>query len=104
MSRYLLPAALFWIVLFIGNEASAHHRMPRSSGNPAMRAANGNMGYGPNGFGNAGFGNVYGMGYGMYPAAVPMVYPGMGYAFPGNIYTQSYFNSPAYGHWNGFGK
>ncbi|HVX15019.1 MAG TPA: hypothetical protein VHC22_27760 [Pirellulales bacterium] len=112
MTRYLLPAALL-MVLLTGKEAFAHHHVHRFAGNPAMRAAgaNPNMGYGFGGFGNSGYGNVYGgVGYGAFPTAIPMVYPGVGYTsqivpgFPGNIYTQSYFNSPAYGHWNGFGN
>ena len=78
--------------------------------NPGFRG----MGYGFASRGMAGFGfgvNPYAFTANAWsPTSIPVRYPGVGYTttinpmLPPNIYTQSYFNSPAYGHWNGFGN
>lgn len=110
MTRYLLPALLLLVCCFSSNDAWAHHPMYPHFYNPAFRSG-----------AASGFGTVrpaYAMAanpaaasaYGWYPGYIPMRYPGVGYVsevvpgLPPNIYTQSYFNSPAYGHWNGFGN
>jgi hypothetical protein len=116
MTRLLLPVALLSIVCLTGRDALAHHHMHRNSGKMGAQAA-AMAGNGQNlatPFVNPYLGYGYGPGAGFYPSYIPMIYPGVGYVsrvvpsqslpgLPGNIYTQSYFNSPAYGHWNGFG-
>ena len=114
MTRLLLPVTLLSIVCLTGQDALARHPMNASKmrAQAAAMAANVQaqaplvnpyLAYG------------YGPGAGFYPGYIPMIYPGVGYvsrvpmagngaALPININTQSYFNSPAYGHWNGFGK
>jgi hypothetical protein len=110
MTRFLLPLALLSIVCLSSQNAWAHHHLHVQPRSPRMQAATlGNnlpagFGRGTNIYGNYGYGN------GWYPGYVPMRYPGVGYVsevvpgLPANVYTQSYFNSPAYGLWNGFGK
>ena len=120
MTRILLSLALVSVFSFTSQEAWAHHHGYHHFGNAGMRAAGFGSAYGPGGFGyrGLGYGTAFGYaaggygtyGYGPYPGYVAMRYPGVGYVapvvpgLPANIYTQSYFNSPAYGHWNGFGK
>jgi hypothetical protein len=123
MTRYLLPLAVLSAICLTSQNAWAEHHDRSHSGNVGRRAAAGfaNAGYAPSGHGYRGAGypvtafgyaaGGYGAyGFGPYPGYVAMRYPGVGYVtpvvpgLPGNIYTQSYFNSPAYGHWNGFGN
>jgi hypothetical protein len=112
MSRYLLPIALLFIIGLQGQNAWAHHPAHPHFGNANPRAAAA-LGFGQVGSAGFGYGAApYGWGItpGWYPGYLSMRYPGVGYSsqvvpgLPPNIYTQSYFNSPAYGHWNGFGN
>lgn len=113
MSRYLVPVALLMIIGLTSQDAWAHHPVHHHFNAGPRAAAFGFGQFGPMGFGYGFAPYGWGITPGWYPGYLSMRYPGVGYISQmplntfmgtyGNVYTQSYFNSPAYGHWNGFG-
>ena len=109
MNRYLLPLAIVALFFFAGQSAFAHEH---GWGGGNWGGCHHNYQTFRPGF-SIGFGSGYGLGYGglgygaNYGYAPTYGGPGYGYsrfASPfGYGYPQSYFASPGYGQWGGFG-